>query len=217
LRTGFTCSAAGIPTGRVWLEQTSALEVCHLPKGIFGKPGLAQTAACCSLRSRRDLDFEIIEIEITRNADTEPRVCASHELFERQEQYAGKMIKVRAGTAGAQLWISNAIFGGPVKTCSAWLDIVVLFPWQVTPHPDFDVVRDASFAKFKDAINTGKTRIDATYEGRFEILHVVRDGKRINVMTGKEEPKRRGKRGWYDARIVLHQVSDVDAMRLPRK
>ena len=40
--------------------------------------GLAhQTAACCSLRSRRDLYFEIIQIGITRNADTEPRVCAS--------------------------------------------------------------------------------------------------------------------------------------------
>lgn len=139
------------------------------------------------------------------------------ELFEHPEEYDGKMIKVRAGSASAELSISNAIFGGPAKTCSAWLDIVVRFPWQVTPPPDFDLVRDASFAKFEDAINTGKIRIDATYEGRFEILHVVRDGKRINVMTGKEERKRQGKKGWYDARIVLHQVSDIDAMRLPHR
>jgi len=42
---------------------------------VLRHPGLAQTAAGCSLRSRRDLYFEIIEI--TRNADSEPRVCAS--------------------------------------------------------------------------------------------------------------------------------------------
>ncbi len=39
--------------------------------------GLAQTAARCSLRPRRDLDVEIIQFGIMGNADTEPRVCAS--------------------------------------------------------------------------------------------------------------------------------------------
>ncbi len=46
---------------------------------IDRNPGLAQTAARCRLRSRRDLYFQIFEIEITRNADTEPRVCSSPE------------------------------------------------------------------------------------------------------------------------------------------
>jgi len=47
--------------------------------GVVGRTlrGLAQTAARCSLRSRRDLDFEIIQFGIMGNADTEPRVCAS--------------------------------------------------------------------------------------------------------------------------------------------
>jgi uncharacterized protein len=36
--------------------------------------GLPQTAACCSLRSRRDLYLGIVQIGATRNADTEPRV-----------------------------------------------------------------------------------------------------------------------------------------------
>ena len=39
--------------------------------------GPTQTVAYCSLRSRRDMYFKIFEIEITRNADIEPRVCAS--------------------------------------------------------------------------------------------------------------------------------------------
>ena len=40
--------------------------------------GLAQTAACCGLRFRKDLYFEMIPIGITRNDDAETRVCASH-------------------------------------------------------------------------------------------------------------------------------------------
>jgi len=41
--------------------------------------GLAQTAAGCSLRSRRDLYFEITEI--ARDGDSESRICASPGQF----------------------------------------------------------------------------------------------------------------------------------------
>lgn len=139
------------------------------------------------------------------------------ELYEHPEQYSGKMVKVRGGSLGAELSISNVTLDGPVKTCSAFLDIIVLFPWQVNPSPGFDVVRDESFAKLEDAINSRVMRIDATYEGRFDLLHVIRDGKRINVTTGKAERRRVGKMSYYDARIVLHQVSDVSAFEPPRK
>ncbi len=36
---------------------------------------LAQTAACCSLRSRRGSHIEIVQDGVTRNADAELRVC----------------------------------------------------------------------------------------------------------------------------------------------
>ncbi len=69
------------------------------------------------------------------------------ELYEHPEQYSGKMVKVRGGSLGAELSISNVTLDGPVKTCSAFLDIIVLFPWQVNPSPGFDVVRDDLAAK----------------------------------------------------------------------
>ena len=55
------------------------------PSTFFRSPGrgLAQTAAFCSLRSRRDMYVEIIWIGITNNADTETRVCASPDFSTR--------------------------------------------------------------------------------------------------------------------------------------
>jgi hypothetical protein len=44
---------------------------------FFTPSGLAQPAARCSLRSRMGLHFEIVQGGVTRNADTELRVCGS--------------------------------------------------------------------------------------------------------------------------------------------
>jgi len=139
------------------------------------------------------------------------------ELYEHPEQYSGKMVKVRGGSLGAELGISNAIFGGPVKTCKAFLNIIVLFPWHLSPAPNFDLVRDESLKKLEDAVNSRVMRIDATYEGRFDLLFAMRGGKRIKLATGKAERPRIGKMSFYDARIVLHQVSDVVAFAPPRR
>ena len=75
------------------------------------------------------------------------------ELFEHPEQYVGKTVKVRGASVGAELWVGNATMSGPVKNCSAWLNVIVVFPRQVSPTPGFDVVRDESLIKLENAIN----------------------------------------------------------------
>lgn len=146
---------------------------------------------------------------------TNPIPVTVCQLFEHPEHYIGKMIKVRGASVGARIWLSNAISDGSV--CSAWLDVVVLFPAQVSLTSDLDVVRDESLKKLEGAINSRGMHIEATYEGRFEFLYEIRGGKRVNLTTGKQERKRVGRMSFYDARIVLHKVSDVVAFPLPRR
>jgi hypothetical protein len=55
----------------------------------------------------------------------------------------------------------------------------------------------------------------ALYEGRFDAAFAWRDHKRVKVDQDAE--KGYGKKHEYDARIVLHQVSDVWAKPLPRR
>lgn len=137
------------------------------------------------------------------------------ELYQHPEDYAGKMIKVRAGSVGS-LHIENTLHDSPAKPCSAYMRLVVVFPEQVKPAPGFQVVRDESYKKVVEALHIpGPTHIDATYEGRFDPVFVWRDHKRIRVGQGSE--KGYGKKHEYDGRIVLRQVSDVWAKRLPQK
>jgi hypothetical protein len=94
--------------------------------------------------------------------------------------------------------------------------MVVVFPEQVKPAPAFQLVQDESYTKLAEALQSpGSTHIDATYEGRFDPVFVWRDHKRIRVGQGDEGGY--GKKHEYDARIVLHQVSNVWTKPLPRR
>ena len=137
------------------------------------------------------------------------------QLYQDSEQYAGKIIKVRAGSV-SDLHIENTLHDSPAERCPAYMRIVVVFPEQVTPAPGFKLIRDESYRKLEEALHSpGPIHIDATYEGRFDAAFVWRDQKRISV--GQNQIKGYGSKHQYDGRIVLHQVSDVWTKRLPKR
>lgn len=122
------------------------------------------------------------------------------ELYEHPEQYAGKMVTVRASVAGNDLWIDSF----EQKACPTWTQVVVIFPDQVKPEPGFGLVRDDSLTKLLDSVRGGKG-VEATFEGRFDAAFVWRDHKKIAVGTDAGY----GKKNRYGGRIVLQRVSDV--------
>jgi len=139
---------------------------------------------------------------------TEPVQASLCDLHQHPNQYAGKMVRVRGTIAGNDMWIDDFT----EKPCSSWMSIVVVFPQQVKPAPDFGLVKDDSFGKFEDAMyHSRPIHLEATFEGRFDSVVILQDGKRIKAGTGY------GKKHAHDGRIVLHRVSDVMARPLPRK
>jgi len=136
---------------------------------------------------------------------TEVTMC---DLYRNPDQYAGKMVKVRGTIAGNDMWIDAFT----TEPCSAWMSIVVVFPEQARPAPAFDLLRDDSFQEFEGAMYQRRLiHIEATFEGRFDSIVTVQDGKRTKAGAGY------GKKHEHDARTVLHRVSDVMARPLPRK
>lgn len=124
------------------------------------------------------------------------------------------MVKVRGGSISG-LRLENIAHDVPREKCVGYIRIIVVFPEEVKPAPDFQLVRDASYKSLYEALHSGHPiHIDATYEGRFDVAFVWRDGQRIRV--GQGEVKGYGKNNEYDARIVLHRVFDVWSMPLPR-
>jgi len=60
--------------------------------------------------------------------------------------------------------------------------IIVVFPDQVKPAPDFQLVQDESYKKLAEALHyPGPIHIDATYEGRLDAAFAWRDHKRIRL------------------------------------
>lgn len=137
------------------------------------------------------------------------------DLYQHPEQYAGKMIKVRGGSV-SDLRIGNILHDSHPEPCPAYMRLVVVFPDQVQPAPAFQLVRDESYKKLEEALNsTGAVHIDATYEGRFDAAFLWRDHKRIKV--GQAGVKGYGKKHEYDGRLVLRKVSDVWTKPLPQR
>lgn len=139
---------------------------------------------------------------------TQPIEATLCDLYQHPDQYAGKMVRVRGTIAGNDMWIDAFT----EKACSSWMSIVVVFPNQVKPAPDFDLVRDDSFTTFEDAMyHSRPIHIEATFEGRFDSVVTVQDGKRTTVGKGY------GKKHQHNGRIALHRVSNVVARPLGRK
>lgn len=140
--------------------------------------------------------------------NAQPVEASLCDLYQHPDHYAGKIVKVRGTIAGNDMWIDAF----EQKPCSSWMSIVVAFPDQVKPAPDFNLVRDDSFKQFEDAMyHRRPIHIEATFEGRFDSVVTLQDGKRTKTDTGY------GKKHEHDGRIVLHRVSDVLAKPLPRK
>ena len=134
------------------------------------------------------------------------------DLYQRPEQYAGSMIRVRAGSVGGELRLEDILHDSPVEPCRAYMHIVAVFPDQVKPAPGFQIVQDESYKKLVEALHyPGPIHIDATYEGRFDSVIVMHDGKREK--TGKGY----GKGHRYDGRIVLQKISNVQASPIPHR
>ena len=137
------------------------------------------------------------------------------DLYQYPEQYAGRMVKVRAG-AISDLSLDNILHDSPTRPCPTYMRIIVEFPDQVTPAPGFQLVRDEPYKKLLEALhNRRATHIDATYEGRFDAAFAWRDHKRIKI--GQDKEKGFGIKHEYDGRIVLYQVSDVWAQPVPQR
>jgi hypothetical protein len=134
-----------------------------------------------------------------QNAPIKASLC---ELAEHPDQYAGKMVSVHASEMGKDFWIEDFTN----KSCSAWTQVIVVYPDQTKPAPGFDLVRDDAFNKFFEEVRLGRN-VEATYEGRFDVAYVWRDHKRISVGTEKGY----GKKQKYGARIVLRSISEVVA------
>ncbi len=150
-----------------------------------------------------------------RQEEVKPVEVTLCDLYQHPEQYAGKMVKVRAGSVG-DLRLDNILHDSPAEPCPTYMRLIVTLPDQVKPAPPFQLVRDKSFKALAEALHRGGAiHIDATYEGRFDAVFVWRDHKRIKI--SQDEEKGYGKKHEYDGRIVLHQVSDVWAKPLPRK
>ena len=81
-------------------------------------------------------------------ASNQPIDTTLCELYQHPDQYAGKMIRVRGTIAGNDMWIDAFT----EKPCPSSMSIVVVFPNQVKPAPDFDLVKDDSFNKFEEAM-----------------------------------------------------------------
>lgn len=141
-------------------------------------------------------------------ANTQPIETTLCDLYQHPDQYAGKMVRVRGTIAGNDMWIDAFT----EKPCSSWMSVIVVFPHQVKPAPDFDLVKDDSFTKFEEAMyHSRPIHIEATFEGRFESVVTIQDGKRTVV------GKKYGKKHEHDGRIILHRVLDVVARPLGRK
>jgi hypothetical protein len=84
------------------------------------------------------------------------------------------------------------------------MHLVVVFPSEAKPSPDFQIVQDGSYKKLMESLHyPGPIHIEATYEGLFESAVTMQDGKRTRLGNGY------GKKHEYDGRIVLRQVSEV--------
>ena len=138
--------------------------------------------------------------------EREPLKVSLCDLYQHPEQYSGKMIEARGTVAGNDLWIDEFT----QQPCPTWMGVIVVLPEHVKPRPSFNLIRDESFAQFKDALRK-PMNVQATFEGRFDSVVSIEDEKRVRIGKGY------GKNHQYDGRIVLHKVSDVVARYIPRK
>jgi hypothetical protein len=140
-----------------------------------------------------------------------PLPVTACELYEHPEQYAGRMVEVRANVSGKDLALDDF---SDQKSCSAYMKLHLEFPQEIRPVPNFNLVHDDAYNELFEKLHGGMN-VTATYEGRFDPAFVWNDQKRRRV--GESTSDGYGKKHRYDGRIVLRKVSDVLARPMPRR
>jgi hypothetical protein len=136
------------------------------------------------------------------------------DLLQSPEQYAGKMVRVKGQVSSGWTKRGRPIEGFSIKQPFSSLrciaELTVVLPQKAEPKPDFDVRQDASFRKLQEALHTSMTAA-GIFQGRFDLLGVRGDRKPPATAS------RTGKMQRVAGRLVLEQVSEVDAHVLYNK
>ena len=97
------------------------------------------------------------------------------EVSASPDEFAGQMVSIRGWVSrGKQLTLLDV---APSKGCHNDMLTIVL-PKDVRPTPEFALQSDASFHQFEKALSE-RTRIEGTFQGRFERLNRGRKSMRL--------------------------------------
>ena len=142
----------------------------------------------------------------TRDTPLKVTMC---DLYEHPEQYAGKIVEVRANVSGNDLALDD--FSNQ-KSCSAYMKLHLELPADAKPVATFDLLRDDTYRELCGSLQRGMN-VTATFDGRFDPAFVWHDQKRTRVAGSNNDGY--GKKHRYDGRIVLRKVSDILARPVP--
>lgn len=133
------------------------------------------------------------------------------ELYRSPGKYAGKLVQVRATVVGGRE-VSLEPPASKTADCPAYLTITLQLPQGVIPKSDFELQDDASYQQYRAAMHQPK-RIEATFEGRFDVAFMWKDKVRLRIGEGPGF----GHAESYDAQLVLKRVTDVVSWFAPTR
>ncbi len=111
------------------------------------------------------------------------------------------------------LWLEDFSASVPPHGCDSYIRVIAVLPTSVTPKPAFALTEDQDWQKF--AASLASMRVEANFVGVFEPYYVWRENKLVQIV--QDVPSAFSKNGDYDARLILRDVSGVDAKPIPRK
>ncbi|MGH9776271.1 MAG: hypothetical protein ACRD50_15155 [Candidatus Acidiferrales bacterium] len=130
------------------------------------------------------------------------------ELAKAPENYAGKMIEIRARITGYSEPVLDDF--SEKESCATHFTVILANPDDVKPRAKFDLVRDYSLDKFHQDLQHAMT-VEATLEGRFDTVFELKEGKQVR--TGKGY----GKEHDAEGRLVLRRITKLEAWHIERR
>ncbi len=144
--------------------------------------------------------------------DSAPLRTSLCDLYTHPEQFAGRMVEVRASLVGHHDPSIEYPASSRQDPCPAYMGILLEFPRDVTPQPPFHLETNAALKKYQEALKK-PVRIEATLVGRFDPVFVWKNQRRQRVGEGPGF----GKEHSADARIVLRSIADITTWYIPRR
>jgi len=140
------------------------------------------------------------------NADSTNDVSVDFcRLLTTPERFTGKVVSVRAYVVKYRHGIILH-----AKDCNGGMFLELRAELDVAPKRKVALEKDSEYEKFDNALfifKEGTTelrnRIEATFEGRFDSVYELKNGKRVRVSPGY------GPNSLFPSRLVLYKVSDV--------